>query len=67
MIHPDTHVCKKSVHHVHSADAQTDLGKHILQKHTVFDLITTHTPISAQLSNSVVFRLQQVCFLTTSL
>ena len=30
--------------------------------YTVFDLITTHTPISAQLSNSVVFRLQPVYF-----
>ena len=34
---------------------------------TVFDLITAHTRISAQLSNSVVFRLQQVYFLATSL
>ena len=32
------------------------------QKHTVFDLITTHTPISAQSKNSVVFRLQPVYF-----
>ena len=30
--------------------------------HTVFDLITTHTPISAQSRNSVVFRLQPVYF-----
>ena len=29
---------------------------------TVFDLITAHTPISAQSSNSVVFRLQPVTF-----
>ena len=29
---------------------------------TVFDLITAHTPISAQSSNSVVFRLQPVYF-----
>ena len=28
--------------------------------YTVFDLITAHTPISAQSRNSVVFRLQQV-------
>ena len=34
---------------------------------TVFDLITAHTPISAQSSNSVVFRLQPVYFLSTSL
>ena len=34
---------------------------------TVFDLINAHTPISAQLSNSVVFRLQPVYFLSTSL
>ena len=31
---------------------------------TVFDLITAHTPLSAQLSNSVVFRLQSVYFLS---
>ena len=30
--------------------------------HTVFDLITAHTPISAQSRNSVVFRLQPVYF-----
>ena len=29
---------------------------------TVFDLITAHTPISAQSRNSVVFRLQPVYF-----
>ena len=34
---------------------------------TVFDLINAHTPISAQSSNSVVFRLQPVYFLSTSL
>ena len=33
-----------------------------LKKHTVFDLITAHIPISAQLSNSVVLRLQPVYF-----
>ena len=31
-------------------------------QHTVFDLITAHTPISAQSRNSVVFRLQPVYF-----
>ena len=35
--------------------------------YTVFDLISAHTPISAQSSNSVVFRLQPVYFLSTSL
>ena len=35
--------------------------------HTVFDLITAHTPISAQSRNSVVFRLQPVYFFFTSL
>ena len=35
--------------------------------HTVFDLITARTPISAQSSNSMVFRLQPVYFLSTSL
>ena len=34
---------------------------------TVFDLITAHTPISAQSRNSVVFRLQPVFFFFTSL
>ena len=34
---------------------------------TVFDLITAHTPISAQSSNFVAFRLQSVYFLSTSL
>ena len=34
---------------------------------TVFNLITTHTPISAQSSNSIVFRLQPVYFMSTSL
>ena len=34
---------------------------------TVFDLITAHTPISAQSSNSLVFRLQLLYFLSTSL
>ena len=33
----------------------------------VFDLITAHTPISAQSRNSVVFRLQPVYFFFTSL
>ena len=32
---------------------------------TVLDLITAHTPISAQSSNLVVFRLQPVYFLST--
>ena len=31
-------------------------------KHTVFDLITAHTPIRGQSSNSIVFRLQPVYF-----
>ena len=31
---------------------------------TVFDLITAHTPISAHSSNSIVFRLQSVYFLS---
>ena len=35
-----------------------------LQRSTVFDLITAHTHISAQSSNSVVFRLQPVYFLS---
>ena len=35
--------------------------------YTVFDLITAHTPISAQSRNSVVFRLQPVYFFFTSL
>ena len=30
--------------------------------HTIFDLITTHTPKSAQSSNSVAFRLRQCTF-----
>ena len=34
---------------------------------TVFDLITAHTPISAQSSDFVVLRLQAVYFLSTSL
>ena len=34
---------------------------------TVFNLVTTHTPISPQSSNSVVFRLQPVYLLFTSL
>ena len=34
---------------------------------TLFNLITTHTPISVQSSNSVVFRLQPVYFLSISL
>ena len=34
---------------------------------TVFDLITVHTPISAQSRNSVVFRLQPMYFFFTSL
>ena len=34
---------------------------------TVFNLITAHTPISAQSSNSIVFRLQPVYFMSTSL
>ena len=32
-------------------------------ENTVFNLITTHTLISAQSSNSIVFRLQPVYFL----
>ena len=36
-------------------------------KNTVFDLITAHTPISAQSSDFVVLRLQAVYFLSTSL
>ena len=44
-----------------------DLGKFskasLCQSHcTVFDLITAHTPISAQLSDFVVLRLQAVYF-----
>ena len=35
---------KKVVHHVHSADAQTDLGKHILQKHTD-STVLPHIPL----------------------
>ena len=34
---------------------------------TVFDLFPAHTPISTQSSNSVVFRLQPVYFLPSSL
>ena len=34
--------------------------------YTIFDLITTHTPISAQSSHFVVIRLQPVYFLSTS-
>ena len=34
---------------------------------TVFDLITAYTPISAQSSNSVVFRIQSMYVLSTSL
>ena len=34
---------------------------------TVFDLITAHTPIRAQSSNSIVFSLQPVYFLSNSL
>ena len=34
---------------------------------TVFDLITAHIPISAQSSNFVIFKLQPVYFLSTSL
>ena len=34
-------------------------------KNTVFNLITAHTPISTQSSNSVVFGLQLVYFLST--
>ena len=36
-------------------------------KFTVFNLITAHTPISAQSSKFVVFRLQGAYFLSTSL
>ena len=36
-------------------------------KITLFDLITAHAHISAQSSNSVVFRLQPVYFLSASL
>ena len=39
----------------------------VLKAYTIFDLITTHTPISAQSRNSVVFRLQPVYFFFTSL
>ena len=34
---------------------------------TVFDLITTYTPISTESSNAVVFRIQPVYFLSISL
>ena len=34
---------------------------------TVFDVITAHTPISAQSNNSVGFRLEPVYFLSISL
>ena len=37
------------------------------KQYTVFDLITAYTPIRAQSSNAVVFRLQPVYFLSTSL
>ena len=39
----------------------------LMYKITIFDLITAHAPISAQSSNYVVFRLQPVYFLSTSL
>ena len=32
----------------------------VLEEYTIFDLITAHTPISAQSSNLIVFRLQPV-------
>ena len=38
-----------------------------IDSNTVFDLITAHTPISAQSRNSVVFRLQPMYFFFTSL
>ena len=37
------------------------------KKNTVINLITAHTPISTQSSDSVAFRLQAVYFLSTSL
>ena len=48
-----------------SSEAVTALTGYIL-KITIFDLITAHTPISAQSRNSVVFRLQPVSFFFTS-
>ena len=36
-------------------------------KDTVLDLITAHNPVSAQPGDSVVFKLQPVYFLSTSL
>ena len=41
-------------------DVQTDLTILFSMLHTIFDLITMHTPICAQSSNSIVFRLQSV-------
>ena len=43
------------------------VGMDMYISYTVIDLITAHAPISAQSSNLVVFRLQQVYFLSTSL
>ena len=39
---------------------------HFSTKDTVFDLITARTPISAQSSNSIIFRLQPVYFMSIS-
>ena len=41
--------------------------KEIINFIIAFDPITSHAPISAQSSNAVVFRLQPVYFLSTSL
>ena len=38
----------------------------LAKRSSVGHLINAHTPISAQSSNFVVFRLQPVCFLSTS-
>ena len=58
---------KTSLEHMQTAKAQTSLYIwtiifFVVPSYTVFDLITAHIPISAQSSNSIVFRLQPVYF-----
>ena len=52
-----------NLHSVHTtAGMMNMLYGHWFPPLTVFDLITAHTPISAQSSNSIVFRLSQCIF-----